>query len=41
VDRQIIHQALLNLLLNACEFTDRGGQITVISNGTRNLPWFP
>ena len=24
VDRQIIHQALLNLLLNACEFTDRG-----------------
>jgi len=30
VDRQIIHQALLNLLLNACEFTDRGGQITVI-----------
>ena len=30
VDRQIIHQALLNLLLNACEFTDRGGQITVV-----------
>jgi PAS domain S-box-containing protein len=29
VDRQIIHQALLNLLLNACEFTDLGGQITV------------
>jgi signal transduction histidine kinase len=29
VDRQIIHQALLNLLLNASEFTDRGGQITV------------
>ena len=24
VDRQIIHQALLNLLLNACEFTDSG-----------------
>ena len=30
VDRQIIHQALLNLLLNASEFTDRGGQITVV-----------
>src|SRR5580658_6539417 len=29
VDRQIIHQALLNLLLNACEFTDPGGQITI------------
>ena len=29
VDRQIIHQALLNLLLNACEFTDPGGEITV------------
>jgi PAS domain S-box-containing protein len=29
VDRQIIHQALLNLLLNACEFTNPGGQITI------------
>jgi PAS domain S-box-containing protein len=29
VDRQIIHQALLNLLLNACEFTDPGGEIRV------------
>jgi PAS domain S-box-containing protein len=29
VDRQIIHQAVLNLLLNASEFTDPGGQITV------------
>jgi len=29
VDRQLIHQAILNLVLNACEFTDRGGQISM------------
>ena len=29
VDRQLIHQAILNLLLNATDFTDRGGRITV------------
>jgi len=29
VDRQIIHQAVLNLLLNASEFTDPGGRITL------------
>jgi PAS domain S-box-containing protein len=28
-DRQLIHQAVLNLVLNACEFTDRGGEISV------------
>src|SRR4029077_8159120 len=29
VDRQIIHQAVLNLLLNASEFTNPGGRITL------------
>ena len=29
VDRQLIHQGVLNLLLNASEFTDRGGRITL------------
>ncbi|HLV96381.1 MAG TPA: ATP-binding protein [Candidatus Acidoferrales bacterium] len=29
VDRQLIHQAVLNLLLNACDFTPPGGHITV------------
>jgi signal transduction histidine kinase/HAMP domain-containing protein/type II secretory pathway pseudopilin PulG len=29
VDRQLIHQAILNLLLNACDFTSAGGQITL------------
>ncbi|HTS12210.1 MAG TPA: ATP-binding protein [Candidatus Limnocylindrales bacterium] len=29
VDRQLIHQALLNLVLNACDFTERGGRIGV------------
>jgi PAS domain S-box-containing protein len=29
VDRQLIHQAILNLLLNACDFTPPGGHITV------------
>lgn len=29
VDRQIIHQAVLNLLLNACDFTNPGGKITL------------
>ncbi|MBZ5502903.1 MAG: hypothetical protein LAN59_11830 [Acidobacteriia bacterium] len=28
-DRQLIHQAILNLVLNASEFTDPGGSITV------------
>jgi signal transduction histidine kinase len=28
-DRQLIHQAVLNLLLNACEFTDPGGSIVL------------
>jgi len=28
-DRQLIHQAVLNLVLNACEFTDRGGTVSV------------
>ena len=28
-DRQLIHQAVLNLVLNACDFTDPGGAITV------------
>jgi PAS domain S-box-containing protein len=29
VDRQLIHQAILNLILNACDFTPRGGHIGV------------
>ena len=29
VDRQLIHQAVLNLLLNACDFTSLGGRITL------------
>jgi signal transduction histidine kinase/type II secretory pathway pseudopilin PulG len=29
VDRQLIHQAVLNLVLNASEFTDPGGRITL------------
>jgi PAS domain S-box-containing protein len=29
VDRQLIHQAVLNLLLNACDFTNPGGKITL------------
>jgi PAS domain S-box-containing protein len=28
-DRQLIHQAVLNLVLNACDFTDPGGSISV------------
>ncbi len=28
-DRQLIYQAVLNLVLNACDFTDRGGKVTV------------
>jgi signal transduction histidine kinase len=28
-DRQLIHQAVLNLVLNACDFTDRDGKVTV------------
>ena len=27
LDRQLIHQAVLNLLVNACDFTDPGGRI--------------
>ena len=35
VDRQLIHQVVLNLLLNACEFTPTGGKIglTLRRNG--------
>ncbi len=29
VDSQLIHQAVLNLLLNACDFTSGGGRITL------------
>ena len=29
VDSQLMHQAVLNLLLNACEFTSPGGRITL------------
>jgi len=29
VDSQLMHQAVLNLLLNACEFTEPGGRITL------------
>jgi PAS domain S-box-containing protein len=29
LDRQLIHQAVLNLLINASEFTDSGGRITL------------
>ena len=29
IDRQLIHQAVLNLLLNACNFTPAGGRITL------------
>ncbi len=29
LDRQLIHQAVLNLLLNACDFTASGGHVTV------------
>jgi len=29
VDRQLIHQALLNLVLNACDFTPANGQVTI------------
>jgi PAS domain S-box-containing protein len=28
-DRQLIHYAVLNLILNACDFTTRGGRITL------------
>jgi PAS domain S-box-containing protein len=28
-DRQLIHQCILNLVLNACDFTDPGGKITL------------
>lgn len=29
IDRQLIHQAMLNLILNACDFTPRGGHIAI------------
>lgn len=29
VDRQLIHQAVLNLILNACDFTPRGGHVGI------------
>jgi PAS domain S-box-containing protein len=37
VDRQIIHQAILNLLLNACDFTDSNGTIAVNLRRSANL----
>ena len=37
VDRQIIHQAILNLLLNACDFTDPNGTLAVNLRRTGNL----
>jgi PAS domain S-box-containing protein len=37
VDRQLIHQAILNLLLNACEFTGPDGIITASLRRTGNL----
>jgi len=29
LDRQLIHQAVLNLVLNACDFTSRGGHVAL------------
>ena len=29
IDRQLIHQAFLNLVLNACDFTETGGRVTL------------
>jgi len=29
IDRQLIHQGVLNLVLNACDFTDPGGRVTL------------
>lgn len=29
IDRQLIHQGVLNLILNACEFTEAGGRVTL------------
>lgn len=29
IDRQLIHQAVLNLILNACDFTPRGGHVGI------------
>ena len=37
VDRQLIHQAILNLLLNACDFTDSNGTIAVNLRRASNL----
>jgi PAS domain S-box-containing protein len=37
VDRQLIHQAVLNLLLNACDFTDPGGKITLSLRRSREF----
>ena len=34
IDRQLIHQAFLNLVLNACDFTEPGGRVTLsLSHG--------
>jgi PAS domain S-box-containing protein len=32
IDRQLIQQAFLNLVLNACDFTEPGGQVTLSLN---------
>jgi PAS domain S-box-containing protein len=32
IDRQLIHQAVLNLVLNACDFTQPGGRVTLNLN---------
>lgn len=37
VDRQLIHQAILNLVLNACDFTDPNGTLAVNLRRTGNL----
>ncbi len=37
VDRQLIHQAILNLVLNACDFTDPDGTLAVNLRRTGNL----
>ena len=38
VDRQLIHQAVLNLLLNACEFTDPAEESSSALGAAANSP---